>query len=781
MEVNYLAEYEHINTSYPRKDGIKKVNGEAKYTDDYKSNELLHAAILTSPHAHAKINSINTEKAEEASGVRAVVTGKDFDIHTGIYLGDKRPLAKDKVRHYGERVAAVIADTEHEAEEALDLIEVDYETLEPVSNPKEALKENTPILHENMEDYETIPAIHPEPGTNVGNRTKIRKGDTEKGFEESDVIIEDEFEFKEKDHVAMEPRVTIAEIDSDDQVIVRTASQSPFVVRHSLSLYFDIPHNKIKVKTPFVGGGFGGKAGIYLEALAYLLSKKVNGRPVRLANSREEDLVSSPGSMGFEGEVKIGATEDGDIKAADFRFLFDSGAYADYAVNISRAAAVSCTGPYGISNVKADSLCVYTNHPYATAFRGFGHIEQGFAIERALDLLAKKIDMDPAELRIKNAIREGDTTPTDSPMDNSTGDLPQCIENVKDMLNWDEGQRIEIEDNKIRAKGIGSLWKTPIIPPNTRSSIVVMFNEDGSVNVTSGITEIGSGSKTGLAQLIAERLSIDPSKVNIVYEVDTDSTPYDWETAASRSLFMGGKAALKAVDSAIKEIKEVASEPLRCSPDDLKVSDGRVFIETEPEEGYDLSEVVKGYMYPNGESIGGQVIGSGSYISNNLSEMDPDTGEGNPWLEYTLGAEGVEVEVDLRDGTYKILKSVNSMDVGQVVNPQLARGQVVGGMEMGIGYARTEGLEFGNREQVLNDVLRDYKIPRYGEDPEYGVEFVETPQINGPYGVRGLGEPGIVGIPGALSNALSKAIGKEIKELPITPEKIWRKMKEEKE
>ncbi|MFW5903071.1 MAG: xanthine dehydrogenase family protein molybdopterin-binding subunit, partial [archaeon] len=474
-----MTDYEHIDHSYPRKDGVKKVNGEADYTDDYKPDNLLHAAVLTSPHAHAKIKSIDTKKAEESSGVRSVVTGKDFDIHTGIYLGDKRPLAKDKVRHYGERVAAVIADSEHEAKRALDLIDVDYETLESVSSPKEALKEDSPVLHENMEDYDSISAIHPEPGTNIGNRTKIRKGDTESGLEESDVVVEDTFEFKGKDHVAMEPRVTIAEIDSDDQVIVRTASQSPFVVRHSLSLYFDIPHNNIKVKTPFVGGGFGGKAGIYLEALAYLLSKEVNGKPVRLANSREEDLVSSPGSMGFEGEVKIGATEDGEIKAMDIRFLFDSGAYADYAVNISRAAAVSCTGPYSVPNVKADSLCVYTNHPYATAFRGFGHIEQGFAIERTLNLLADKINMDPAELRIKNAIKEGDTTPTDSPMDKSTGDLPKCIENVKNMLDWDEGQVIEVSENKIRAKGIGSLWKTPIIPPNTRSSIVVMFNEDG--------------------------------------------------------------------------------------------------------------------------------------------------------------------------------------------------------------------------------------------------------------------------------------------------------------
>ncbi len=773
-----MSEYEHINHSYPRKDGIKKVNGEADYTDDYKPDDLLHASVLTSPYAHAKIKNINKEKAEKAPGVKAVVTGETFDIHTGIYLGDKRPLAKNKVRHYGDRVAAVIAESEHEAEKALDLIEVEYEELEPVENPEDALKDDAPIVHENMGEYDTIPAIHPEPGTNIGNNTKIRKGDTEKGFEEADVVVEDEFEFTGKDHVAMEPRAVIAEIKTDGDVIIHSASQSPFIVRHSISLYFDIPHNKIKVKTPYVGGGFGGKAGIYLEALVYLLSKEVNGKPVRLVNSREEDMVSSPGSMGFKGEVKLGATEEGEITAADIRYLFDSGAFADYAVNISRAGAVSCTGPYNIPNVKTDSLCVYTNHPYATAFRGFGHIEQGFAIERTLDLLAKEIDMDPAELRRKNAIREGDTTPTDSPMDKSTGDLPKCIENVKNMLNWDEGQRIEVSDNKVRAKGIGCLWKTPIIPPNTRSSIVVMFNEDGSVNVTSGITEIGSGSKTGIAQLIAEKLKIDPSEVNIVYEVDTDTTPYDWETAASRSLFMGGKAALNAVENAIEEIKEVASKPLRCSKDDLEVSNGRVYIENNPEEGYELNEIVKGYMYPNGESIGGQVIGSGSYISNNLTEMDPETGKGNPWLEYTMGAEGIEVEINLKDGSYKVLKSVCSMDVGNVINPKLARGQIVGGMEMGIGYSTTEGLIYGNNEKVLNNVLRDYKVPRYGEDPEYGVEFVETPQIDGPYGARGLGEPGIVGIPGAFSNAVSKAIGKEFNELPITPEKIWKKMKE---
>ena len=275
---------------------------------------------------------------------------------------------------------------------------------------------------------------------------------------------------------------------------------------------------------------------------------------------------------------------------------------------------------------------------------------------------------------------------------------------------------------------------------------------------------------------MAERLQIDPDMVHVVREVMTDRSTHDWTSAASRTLFMVGRAAIAAVDDAVVQIKRVASAPLRAPEEDLHVADGRVFLRDDPEKGLPLSAVVLGYVYPDGNAIGGPIIGRGKYIARHLSEIDPETGRGRPGLEWTLGAMGVEIELDRRDGTFRVLKSVCSMDVGRVINPDLARGQVVGAMAMGIGYSTREGFTFDSREHVTNGKLRDYKLIRYGEQPEYVVDFVETPQGDGPFGARGLGEQGIIGVPGAVSAAMSRAVGRQVNRLPITPEYLWRMM-----
>ncbi len=700
------------------------------------------------------------------------MTGADFPIQLGLYLGDKTPLACGKVRHFGEPIAAVIADTAHQAEAAVSLIKVAFTPLPVVHDVREALAPGAPLIHDKMETYAHIPAILPEPGSNVANRTRIRKGDVERGFAGADVVVEQEFSFPPGDHVAMEPRAAIAEILADGSIVIRSSTQAPFVVRSLMSIFFKIPPGKIVIIAPPIGGGFGGKAGIQLEGLAYLLSKSVGGKPVRVVNSREQDIVSSPGHIGLESKVKIGATKDGTLVAMDLLHLFDSGAYADYAVNVSRAGAIACTGPYRVPNVRADSLCVYTNHPFATAYRGFGH-EVIIAIERALDVLAAKLGMDPAELRIRNAIRPGDTSPTQSLMDSNTGDLPECIRRAAKMIHWDQGTRMELGGSKVRAKGIGCFWKAPAMPTNADAGAVLTFNEDGSMNLSSGILEIGAGTYSSVAQILAERFKDDPENVHINWEVHTSHSPHDWATAASRSLFMAGCAALAAADDAIRQIKHIACAPLQCAEEELEVAGGRVYVRDDPGRGLPLSKVVLGYQYPDGKSIGGQVIGRGNYIAHALTGIDAETGEGNPALEWTLGAEAVEVEVDLTDGSFQVLKAVCAMDVGKVINPQLARGNVVGAMAMALGFATTEGFVFDEEACPLNFQLRDFKVPRFGEEPEYDVSFVETPQADGPFGARGLGEQGVLGIPGAVANAIARAIGRPINSLPITPERIW--------
>lgn len=767
-----------VGISYPRKDGPEKVHGRIRYTDDVHPPGTLSTAFVTSPHAHAEIVSIDTAAAAGAPGVCKVVTGADFDILFGIYLGDKPPLARGKVRHFGEPVAAVIADTPRNSEAAARLIRVEYNPLPIVSGIREALVPSAPVIHERMDTYAHIPAILPEPGSNVANRTKIRKGDVEAGFAASDIVIEQEFSFPPGDHAAMEPRVSIVEIRPDGTVKIRSSTQAPFMVRALMSVFFAIPPGKIVVIAPPVGGGFGGKAGIQLEGLAYLLSKSVGGKPVRVANSREQDFVSSPGHIGLEAKVKLGAREDGTLVAMDLLYLFNSGAYADYAVNVSRAGAIACTGPYRVPNVQADSLCVYTNHPFSTAYRGFGH-EVIISVERAMDALADQLGMDPVELRILNAIRSGDISPTGSVMDPSTGDLPECLRRAAGMVRWEDGVRIEIGENRVRAKGISSFWKAPAMPTNAGAGVILTFNEDGSINLSSGILEIGQGTYTGIAQIVAGRFGIDPEDIHINYKINTSLSPHDWATAASRSLFMAGRAAISAVDDAIDQIKMIAAAVLRSPAADLDVFGGRVYLHDDPDRGLPLGNVVLGYRYPDGSSIGGQVIGRGRYISRGLTEIDPETGEGAPALEWTLGAEAVEIELDLSDGSYRVLKAVCAMDVGKVINPLLARGNVVGSMGMALGYSTTEGFIFDQKARLLNYRFRDFKTPRFGEQPEYDVSFVETPQGDGPCGARGLGEQGILGIPGALANAVSRATGRPVDSLPITPEKVWRLIREQ--
>lgn len=763
-----------IGKSIMRKEAKDKAEGRLRYLNDYNSPDILYGALKTSSYAHAKIKSIDKSEALKMPGVRAVLTGEDLPYRFGIYLGDKPPLAVDKVRYYGEAVAAVVADSQEEADAAAEAIKVEYEALDVISSPGEALKDGAILIHEGMKSYSHIDAIRPEPGTNVANRTKIRKGNIEEGFEKSFVIIDETFSFPPSDHVAMETRAAMAEILGDGRIVIHSTTQAPFVVKNLMAIYFGLDPGKVTVITHPIGGGYGGKAGMQLEGLVYLLSKAVGGRKVKLVNTREQDLVTSPGHIGLEARVKLGAAKDGELMAAELLYMFDSGAYADYAVNISRAAAIACTGPYRIPNVWCDSLCVYTNHPFATAYRGFGHIELAFAIERAMDMLADKLNMDPMELRLKNAIKRGDTSPTRSIMDDNTGDLAACIKRTAEMVEWDKGSRIVTEDGKIRAKGFGCLWKAPAMPTNTDAGAIITFNEDGSINVHCGVVEIGQGIKTALAQIAAERMGMKPDMVHVIMDVNTSISPHDWATAASRGLMMAGRAVISACEDAISQIKHTASQVLRCPEEDLDVSDGRVFVKDDKHIGLLIKDVALGYVYPNGNAVGGQIIGRGRYISRRLTGIDPETGEGNPALEWTLGAEAVEIELDPEDCSYKVLKAVCTMDVGKVVNPAMARGQIMGAMAMALSYAKQEGFQFNKREQVVNNDLRSYKTLRFTDRPQYLVDYIETPQGDGPYGARGLGEQGVIGIPGALANALSRAIGKPLNQLPLTPESIWR-------
>lgn len=763
-----------IGESIIRKEAQDKVTGRAKYTNDYQMDHILSGKVVISPYAHAKIVKIDIAEAKKVPGVRAILKGEHFPL-TGEAIRDRPPLAVDKVRYHGEAVVLVVADTPAQAIKGTDLIKVEYELLPVVHTPTQAFQVDAPLVHEQLDQYEKEEDSYPVPGTNIATHIKIRKGNMEKGWGESEVTVEAEFSFSPSDHAAIETRCATAEIFPDGNILIMTSSQAPFMVKRLIASYFNEDIGKIIVETPFVGGAYGGKAPVQLEILAYLGSKSVGGLPVKILNSREEDMIMSPCHIGLDARVKLGADHFGVIKAAEIRYLWDGGAYSDKAIDLTRAGAVDCTGPYNVENLWCDSYCMYTNHPYATPYRGFSHSELSFAIERTLDLLAQKLHIDPLELRHRNAIKPGNTTPTRVLLNHSNvGNLQKCIEKLKELIRWDEGQIKEINNRFVRVKGISCSWKTSTIDPNAPSGVILTFNRDGSINLMSGVVEIGTGTKTVLAQILAEKLKMDIDSIHVRMVVDTQTTPEHWKTVASRGVYMAGRALLEAADDVIAQLKSIASIVLRAPIEDLEVAHSYVFLRDDPSVGIHFKDICYGYQYPNGNSIGGQIIGRGTFILRHLTHLDPETGAGKPGPEWTVAAYGVEVEFDRRDYTYQLVKAATVVDIGTVLNRKAALGQVMGAMSMGLAFAGRETFYFDELGRVMNPQLRTYRPLRYGENPEYLVDFVYTPDLQAAYGARGVGEHGLLGMPGALGNALSIASGVSLHHLPLTPELIWK-------
>lgn len=745
------------------------------YTNDTQSPRLLHGWLVTSPYAHAHILNIDISKALDVSGVQTVVIGDDYPILTGSILADRPPLAVKKVRYYGEPIAVVVATTEQIAKQAATLIRAEFVQLPVVQSPSSALLLDAPLIHENLGSYQKSGDVYPVAHTNISNHVKIRKGDMQTGWSASEVKIEGTYAFNTADHCAMEPRCSIVEAMPSGRIEIQTSTQDPYNIKRLFNRFFKVEQSNVVVHVPLVGGAFGGKGSVQLEYIAYLASKACGGRPVKLNNTRELDMVSSPSHIGLEAKVKLGATRDGKLTAAEITFLFNTGGYTGEGAAVTQSAAVDCTGPYRIDNVHCDALCVYTNHPYATAFRGYGHLESHFATERAMDLLAKKLHMDPMELRLHNAIKPGDTSPTQAPLNKSNvGNLTQCIVKLKDLIKWNEGQRIIMGLNKIRAKGMACIWKTSVDSINTGSGAMITCNHDGSLNLSVGSIEIGQGNRTVMAQILAHRMKMPVHQIHIKMDVDTQITPEHWRTAASISTIMVGRAVLDAADDVIAQLRQNASLVLKRPPEEFEVGHGKVYVKDVPSISLEIRDLSSGYTYPNGSAIGEPIIGRGRHRTHNVTRLDPETGKGIPGQQWTIGAQAVEVEFDTREYTYRVIKAASVFDAGKIINEGTARGQVIGGMNMGLSYATREGFLFNHAGVVLNPQLRSYKLTRFGETPDYLVEFVETPFLDGPYGARGIGEHGTIGMPAALANALSVAADIELNQLPLTPELIWR-------
>ena len=773
----------YVGQPVTRIDGVPKVTGSAQYVHDIELPGMLHGRLKISPLAAARIVSIDTEQARTMPGVKAVLTGKDLSYKVGLYMQDKDILAADTVRYQGEAVAAVAAETEAQGRAACEAIDVRYEPLEPVLDIESALAPNAHLVHENLQDYSWMEGVFfPQPGSNVAHHQKIRKGDVEQGFADADLVTESSFWNPPVQHVPLETHTAIAQALPGGDVLITTSAQSPFAVRNLFCHTFGLPHSRVRVRVPYVGGGFGGKAGIHLEPLAYCLSRAAAGRPVKITCTREEEFGTMPSRQGLQSKIKTGVTKDGRLTALEVEYLWDAGAYADYGVNIGRAAAYSGAGPYVVPNCKIDSRVVYTNKVFGTAYRGFGHLEVLWGIERNLDLVARKLGLDPYELRQRNLLRVGETTITGEEFTTGHGRPDLCLERVARQIGWSVEDTRPAgplpRDGKVRGKGLAMVHKAPAMPTFTSCAVTIQFNEDASVSLLVSGVDYGQGTYTTLAQIAADELRIPLEKVHVSWDCDTDYTPYDWQTVASRFAVMGGNAVINAAADCREQIKQTAAQALGVPAERLTCASSRVFVEDDPEQGLDYTRVVLGYTFPNGNAIGGPVIGRGRYIARGLTHLDPETGQGLPALNWTYGAHAIEVEVDTGTGEVVVLKTASAFDVGRILNEQQCRCQVVGGVVQGMGSALSEKFVFASDGRFLNPSFRDYKIPTAKDIPaEMSQFFIETPHPEGPYGARGVAEHPMIAVPSAVGNAVANALGVEIFELPLDPERVYLALK----
>ncbi len=769
------ATHHPVGKNVPRTDGLEKVTGAALYTGDLKFPRLLHAHVIRSPLPHARVLNVDLERASRVPGVRAVASGKDFPFHTGIYLKDQTIFATDRVRFVGDPIAAIAAETPEAAEEAAAMAHVQYEPLESVFDVARSLEPDAPLVHPGLGNYECVPWITPKAGTNICNHLKVRKGDFEKALAGCTRVFTNTFDVPQVQHVPMEPHVSVARADLSGKVEVHTSAQSPFTVRHLLCACFGLSHGDVRVHVPLVGGGFGGKAGINLEPIVTALAMQARGRHVRLQVDRAEEFYATVVRQALTATLVTGVDRHGKVQAQKMLYYWNCGGYGGYGVNIVRAAGYTCGGAYEFPNVWGDSIGVYTNRPVGSAYRGFGMQEIHWALEQQMDMVAHGLGMDPVEFRLLNCLGPGKSTVTGQVLNEYSGRVDKCIARAAEMLDLTR----ERPRKPYHGKGIACAVKAPAMPNDAASSVILKFAEDATLEVLISGIDYGQGLMTIAAQFAAEALAIPVESVRVKGRPDTDLSPYDWQTVASRQTWATGNAIFKAAATIKEQLFRVSAEVLGVPATELVLKESAVWHEPTG-RAIPLTRLVMGYQFPDGHTIGGPAGAAASFVPEGLLFLDPQTAQSaKPVAKWTFGAQAVEVTVDPETGQYKVERIAACYDVGKVINPGLIAGQTYGGIVQGLGTGMMEELLLDTKTgRVKNASFMDYKIPSTEDVPkEMLIDFVETPQIDGPMGARGIGEHTMIPTPAAIANAIYDACGVRIPDMPLTAEKVLKALK----
>jgi CO/xanthine dehydrogenase Mo-binding subunit len=750
------VEFRQVGKPLPRIDAPGKCHGKTRYAGDHVMPNMLHVKVLRSPIASARLLRIDVSEARKLAGVACVLTHEELpdrlaptDIpgQTGRKRmdTDQQILVRERVRYHGEPLALVAAETMVLAEQALDLIDFDLEPIAGVYDPVDALEPGAPIV---------------QGADNVVAQYKVRKGDTEAGFAAADVIIEKTYRTQFIEHAFLEPEVGLAWVDENEVINIRVSTQ---VIEHFrfIADAVGVPHNQVRILGSLVGGGFGGKEDVTVEIYLALLAK-ATGRPVRLCYTREDSFFGHGKRHPFTLTYRSGFTRQGKITALQVDMTADAGAYVYLSPYVLLYAIVAAPGPYRVDNLRVDARAVATNNMFTSAFRGFGAAQACVAHEQQMDEAAKALGIDPLELRRRNFLRTGDLIATSVPIESAVWS-DECMTGAWEAL----GQRTP-DDGPIKiGRGVATYQQSygRITWLHDTSEAWVGIEVDGTVVVRSGVTDIGAGQVSALAQIAAELLGVNLTNVT-VYNSDSATTPLAGTTTATRALYMTGNAVRLAAEAVRVRLLGRAAREFDVAPGEVDMADNRVFVIDHPEQSMALKDLVAMCA-----SAGIHRSELAMFRAPFTDGIDPETGQGRVHPDYAYGAQAVEVAVDTETGEVTVLKSVGAHDVGLAINPDAVAGQIEGGAAQGQGYALSEELCY-EEGRLVSPSFSEYLIPTAMDVPEYQAIILESRSGVGPFGAKGIGEPALTPVAPAIANAVADAIGVRIFDLPITPEKV---------
>ena len=782
--------WQRVGKPEKKVDALKLVQGKPAFAADFERRGILIAKVLRSPVAHAWIKNIDKSKAEELPGVAAVLTWQDIPRVVYSTAGQSDPIPgpldsfslDKKVRFVGDRVAFVAAESEEIARKALTLIEVEYENLDPVLVAEESLLPGAPVIHD---EPEYVNFAESNPAKNLAAEIRIDIGDVERGFAEADYVYEGEYEVPKVQQAHIEPHVTITYWDEDDRLVINSSTQVPFHARRQLAPVLGLPVKRIRVIKPRIGGGFGGKQEILSEDVAAHLTI-ATGRPVIYEYTREEEFIAARSRHPMHIKMKTGVKADGTITANAMYALSDTGAYGGHALTVTgntghkSMALYVGDGEYRKSpNIRFYADIVYTNHPPSGAYRGYG-VPQGFwAVERHMEKIAQKLNLDPIDFRLKNALRQGEMQPFSTawsegreprPEMIETCALEQCVQQGKAALGWDQKygnskwQRVPGEPHLRRGVGAALVMQGTAIPYLDMGGASIKMNDDASFNLLVGATDLGTGSDTVLAQMAAEVLGVAVDDI-IVYSSDTDFTPFDKGAYASSTTYISGAAVVRAAEAAAQRIKLRAASMFSNQPSGPSLGPGDIELINRQAVAPDgrvisLADIALDTLHHSDQE---QIMGIGSFVS--------------PVAPPPFAAQFAEVTVDMETGQVVVDKLVMAVDSGVIINPLTASGQIEGGMTQALGYAVCEEMVYDEAGNPREIDLRDYHIFHAHEMPELTTIFVETFEPSHPFGVKAVAEIPMDGVAPAVGNAVFNAAGVNIDSNPITPEKVWRQIR----